>query len=52
VNLTLKSYRAGIIPSLLAEKMIGIADEKGFSDYMVPGSNMASACWGMSGAST
>ena len=37
MNLTLKSYRAGIIPSLLAEKMIGIADEKGFSDYMVPG---------------
>jgi len=37
VDLTLKTYRAGITPSLLAEKMIGIADEKGFSDYMVPG---------------
>jgi Xaa-Pro aminopeptidase len=37
VDLTLNTYRAGITPSYLAEKMIGIADEKGFSDYMVPG---------------
>lgn len=37
VKLTLKTYRAGISPSELAEKMMGFADERGFSDYMVPG---------------
>lgn len=37
VRLTLKTYRAGITPSDLAEKMMGFADEGGFSDYMVPG---------------
>jgi len=37
VRLTLKSYSAGITPSELAEKMMGFADERGFSDYMVPG---------------
>jgi len=37
VKLTLKTYRAGITPSDLAEKMMGFADERGFSDYMVPG---------------
>jgi Xaa-Pro aminopeptidase len=37
VNLTLKTYRAGITPSDLAEQMIAFADERGFSDYMVPG---------------
>ncbi len=37
VKLTLKTYRAGITPSALAEQMMGFADERGFSDYMVPG---------------
>jgi Xaa-Pro aminopeptidase len=37
VKLTLKTYRAGITPSELAEKMMSFADERGFSDYMVPG---------------
>jgi len=37
VTLTLETYRAGITPSALAEKMIGFADERGFADYMVPG---------------
>ena len=37
VKLTLETYRAGITPSELAEKMIGFADERGFADYMVPG---------------
>jgi len=37
VRLTLENYRAGITPSDLAEKMMGFADDRGFSDYMVPG---------------
>ena len=37
VNLTLKTYKAGITPSSLAADMLGYADEKGFADYMVPG---------------
>jgi Xaa-Pro aminopeptidase len=37
VALTLKTYRAGISPSELAEKMIGFAESRGFADYMVPG---------------
>lgn len=37
VRLTLETYRAGITPSDLAEKMMLFADERGFSDYMVPG---------------
>jgi Xaa-Pro aminopeptidase len=37
VKLTLETYRAGITPADLAEQMIGFADERGFSDYMVPG---------------
>ena len=37
VRLTLETYRAGTTPSDLAEQMIGFADERGFSDYMVPG---------------
>jgi Xaa-Pro aminopeptidase len=37
VKLTLKTYRAGISPSELAEQMMGFADERGFSDYLVPG---------------
>jgi len=37
VDLTLRTYRAGISPSKLAEKMIGFAESRGFADYMVPG---------------
>lgn len=37
VDLTLKTYRAGITPSSLAEEMMAFAEERGFSDYMVPG---------------
>ena len=37
VDLTLKAYRAGISPSSLAEEMMAFAEERGFSDYMVPG---------------
>ncbi len=37
VALTLRTYRGGISPSELAEKMIGFAESRGFADYMVPG---------------
>jgi len=37
VALTLRTYRAGISPSELAEKMIGFAESRGFADFMVPG---------------
>lgn len=37
VTKTLATYRAGITPSLLAEQMMGFAEERGFADYMVPG---------------
>lgn len=37
VALTLKTYRAGISPSELAEQMIAFAEGRGFADYMVPG---------------
>ncbi|MCF8084944.1 MAG: aminopeptidase P family protein, partial [Deltaproteobacteria bacterium] len=37
VALTLETYKAGITPSGLAEQMMAFADERGFSDYMVPG---------------
>lgn len=37
VKLTLATYRAGITPSKLAEELMGFADSRGFSDYMVPG---------------
>jgi Xaa-Pro aminopeptidase len=37
VALTLRTYRAGISPSELAERMIGFAESRGFADYMVPG---------------
>jgi len=37
VKRTLKTYRAGITPSLLAEEMLDFAEERGFADYMVPG---------------
>lgn len=37
VDLTLKTYRAGVTPSSLAEEMMAFAEERGFSDFMVPG---------------
>ncbi len=37
VELTLKTYRPGISPGLLAEQMMDFAEEKGFAEYMVPG---------------
>ncbi|NOY68781.1 MAG: aminopeptidase P family protein [Deltaproteobacteria bacterium] len=37
VKKTLVTYRAGITPSLLAEKMMAFAEERGFADFMVPG---------------
>jgi Xaa-Pro aminopeptidase len=37
VNATLGAYRSGITPSQLAEKMMALAEEGGFADYMVPG---------------
>ncbi|MBI5843320.1 MAG: aminopeptidase P family protein [Deltaproteobacteria bacterium] len=37
VSETLKTYRAGITPSELADKMMGFAETRGFAEYMVPG---------------
>ncbi len=37
VEATLKTYRAGISPSSLAEEMMALAEEGGFADFMVPG---------------
>ncbi|MEW5736623.1 MAG: M24 family metallopeptidase [Thermodesulfobacteriota bacterium] len=37
VKKTLAAYRAGITPALLAEQMMDFAEQRGFSDYMVPG---------------
>lgn len=37
VSLTLSTYRAGISPSGLAEKMMDFAEARGFAEYMVPG---------------
>jgi Xaa-Pro aminopeptidase len=37
VKATLATYRSGISPSQLAEKMMALAEEGGFADYMVPG---------------
>ncbi len=37
VRATLKAYRAGITPSTLADEMMALAEEGGFSDFMVPG---------------
>jgi len=37
VKKTLEAYRAGITPSLLAEQMMGFAEDLGFADHMVPG---------------
>ncbi|MBN1375011.1 MAG: aminopeptidase P family protein [Dehalococcoidia bacterium] len=33
----LKTYRAGISPTKLADEMLNFAEERGFQDYMVPG---------------
>lgn len=37
VTQTLATYRAGITPCDLAEKMMDLAEQGGYSDYMVPG---------------
>ena len=37
VRKTLGAYRAGITPVSLATEMMDFAEERGFSDYMVPG---------------
>lgn len=37
VTLTLQTYRAGISPANLAERMMTFAEERGFAEYMVPG---------------
>ena len=37
VKACLKKYRAGITPSEMASEMMAIAEEGGFSDYLVPG---------------
>ena len=37
VELCLKTYRSGITPSSLADKMLDFCEERGFADYMVPG---------------
>jgi Xaa-Pro aminopeptidase len=37
VELCLKTYRAGITPSGLADEMLDFCEEREFADYMVPG---------------
>jgi Xaa-Pro dipeptidase len=37
VSLTLKTYKTGTSPALLAEEMMDFAEEREFADYMVPG---------------
>jgi Xaa-Pro aminopeptidase len=37
VSETLKTYRAGITPSELADQMMAFAESRGFAEYMVPG---------------
>ena len=37
VDLTLKTYKAGISPSGLAAEMMDFAEDRGFADFMVPG---------------
>jgi Xaa-Pro aminopeptidase len=37
VKLCLKTYRAGITPSSLADEMLDFCEEREFADYMVPG---------------
>ena len=33
----LKTYKAGISPTKLADEMLAFAEERGFQDYLVPG---------------
>lgn len=37
VSLCLKTYKAGISPSSLADEMMVFCEERGFAEYMVPG---------------
>jgi Xaa-Pro aminopeptidase len=37
VHLCLKTYRAGVTPSGLADEMLDFCEEREFADYMVPG---------------
>jgi Xaa-Pro aminopeptidase len=37
VTLVLKTYKAGITPSSLADEMMIFCEERGFAEYMVPG---------------
>jgi len=37
VDLCLKTYRAGISPTSLADEMLDFCEERGFAEYMVPG---------------
>lgn len=37
VTLCLKTYKAGITPSSLADEMLAFCEERGFAEYMVPG---------------
>ena len=37
VNLCLKTYRAGVSPTSLADEMLDFCEERGFAEYMVPG---------------
>ena len=37
VNLCLKTYRAGVSPSSLADELLDFCEERGFAEYMVPG---------------
>ncbi len=37
VQETLKRYKAGVTPDILSEELLGIAEDKGFGEYMLPG---------------
>jgi Xaa-Pro aminopeptidase len=37
VELCLRTYRAGVTPSSLADDLLDFCEERGFADYMVPG---------------
>jgi Xaa-Pro aminopeptidase len=37
IELCLKTYRAGVTPSGLADELLDFCEERGFVDYMVPG---------------
>jgi Xaa-Pro aminopeptidase len=37
VDLTLKTYKAGVTPSSLSAEMMAFAEDRGFADFMVPG---------------